>query len=108
MTTKWYDRADALLKQRRLSRADVGRALGMTSQAVSLKLSGQRPTSVDEIGVIAGVIGVSVGELVEGDESFLTSLDELEWIKLFRMMTPEQRVAMTTMVRTMMGVTTKT
>jgi transcriptional regulator with XRE-family HTH domain len=107
MTVKWYDRVDVLLKQHRLSRADVGRALGITSQAVSLKLSGQRPTSVDEIGVIAGVVGVSVGELVEGDESFLTSLDELEWIKLFRMMTAEQRVAMSAMVRAVMGVPAK-
>jgi transcriptional regulator with XRE-family HTH domain len=108
MTTKWYDRADALLKQRRMSRADVGRALGLTSQAVSLKLSGQRPTSVDEIGLIAGVIGVSVGELVEGDESFLTSLDEVELVKLFRMMTAEQKASVLNMFRVMMGVEAKT
>lgn len=102
MTTKWYERADALLKQHRLSRADVGRAMGLTSQAVSLKLSGQRPTSVDEIGVIAGVIGVSVGELVAGDEAYLTSLDELEWVKLYRMMSDEQKATMLNMVRVMM------
>jgi transcriptional regulator with XRE-family HTH domain len=108
MTTKWYERVDALLKLQRLSRADVGRALGITSQAVSLKLSGKRPTSVDEIDVIAGVVGVSVGELVAGDESFLTSLDELEWVKLFRLMTAEQRVAMSAMVRAVMGVPAKT
>jgi transcriptional regulator with XRE-family HTH domain len=108
MTTKWYERVDALLKQRRLSRADVGRELGITSQAVSLKLSGQRPTSVDEIAAIAGVVGVSVGELVEGDESFLTSLDELELVKLFRMMSPEQKATVLSMFRAMMGVGSKT
>lgn len=108
MTTKWYDRADALLKQQRISRAHVGRALGVTSQSVSLKLSGKRPTSVDEIGVIAGVVGVSVGELVAGDEAYLTSLDELELIKLFRMMTDDQKASVLNVVRMMIGGAAKT
>lgn len=105
MTAKWYDRADALLKERGISRVRVGQALGQTPQSASLKLSGQRPASVDEIAVIAGLIGVSAAELIAGDMEFITSLEELEFLKLLRMLTPDQKALILNTMRTFIGAT---
>lgn len=107
MTPKWYDRADALLKERGISRVKVGHALGQTPQSASLKLSGQRPASVDEIAAIAGLVGVSAAELIAGDMEFVTSLEELEFLKLLRMLTPEQREVIFSTMRNFLGATVK-
>lgn len=88
--------------ERRISKAAVGRALHITGQGVSLKLSGQRPTTVDEIGVIAGVIGVSFAELVGEDVGYVQSLDEEELLKLFRLLTIEQQQSILTMMRSIL------
>lgn len=88
----WYERAAELLSRKGVSRAEIGRRLGISGQAVTLKLQGERPTYVPEIKVIAEFAGVSVSELV-GEEAFLIEArDEVELIELFRMLTVEQRV----------------
>jgi transcriptional regulator with XRE-family HTH domain len=103
MTTKWYERAHALMKDGEISRVRVGQALGVTPQSVSLKLSGQRPTSVDEISVIAGVLGVSAAELVAEDAEYVSSLDEVELVKLFRLLNPDQKASILNMMRSFVG-----
>lgn len=103
MTTKWFERADALMRDRRISRVAVGDALGITGQAASLKLSGQRPTSVDEIRVIAGVIGVSVAELISDDAGYVQNLDEEELLKLFRLLNADQQKSILTMMRSIIS-----
>jgi transcriptional regulator with XRE-family HTH domain len=99
MTTRWFDRANALLKTKGLTRVEVGKALGLTPQAASLKLSGQRPTSVGEIEVIAGIAGVSAAELIMGDAEYILSLDEMDTIRLYRLLSPEQKVSFKSMLQ---------
>jgi predicted transcriptional regulator len=90
------------MRERDISRVSVGDALGITGQAVSLKLSGQRPTTVDEVVVIAEVIGVNVAELVGEDAGFVQSLDEEELLKLFRLLSDEQRKSILSMMRSIL------
>lgn len=99
MTTKWFDRANALLEGRGVTRVTVGEALGQSPQSASLKLSGKRPTTVDEIAIIARLAGVSVSELVFDDESFVRSLEEEEWLKLFRMLSVNDRAMFFDLIR---------
>lgn len=44
----------------------VAQALGLTQQAVSQKLGGHRPFTLDDLEVIAPLVGMSADELVGG------------------------------------------
>lgn len=86
-----------------ISKVAIGDALGITGQAASMKLSGKRPTTVAELSVIAGVIGVSVAELVADDSGYVQNLDEEELLKLFRLLTADQRKSILTMMRSIIA-----
>jgi hypothetical protein len=103
MTTKWYDRANALLDEKEITRVIVGEALGQSAQSASMKLAGKRPTTVEEIAVIARLVNVSVAELVADDEGFVRSLDEEELLKLFRLLSADQRTSILNMMRSFVG-----
>jgi transcriptional regulator with XRE-family HTH domain len=47
-----------------LQQAEVARALGISQQSVSLKLSGRRPISVDEINAFAHLFGIAPYKLL--------------------------------------------
>ena len=95
----WYERAAELLRVRGVSRAEIGRRLGISGQAVTLKLQGERPTTVPEAKVFAEFAGVSVSELL-GEEAFLIEArDEVEMIELWRLLTPEQRAQVAGIMR---------
>jgi transcriptional regulator with XRE-family HTH domain len=88
----WFDNAAKLIDARGFSRAEIGRRLNITGQAVTLKLQGKRPTNVKEAQVFAEYAGVSVSEML-GDEAWLIEArDEMELLELFRLLTAEQRV----------------
>jgi transcriptional regulator with XRE-family HTH domain len=87
----WFTKAAQLIKARGFSRAEIGRRLNITGQAVTLKLQGERPTTVPEAQVFAEYAGVSVSEML-GDEAYLIEArDEVELMDLFRLLTAEQR-----------------
>lgn len=87
----WFDDAARLIEARGFSRAEIGRRLNITGQAVTLKLQGKRPTNVTEARVFAEFAGVSVSEML-GEEAYLIEArDELEVMELFRLLSPEQR-----------------
>lgn len=103
MTTKWYDRANALMKEKDLSRVKLARVLGQSPQSVSMKLQGARPTSVEQIAVIAGFLNVSAAELLADDDEYVHNLDEGELLKLFRMLNSDQKVSILNMMRSFVG-----
>lgn len=87
----WFETAAKLIDARGVTRAEIGRRLNITGQAVTLKLQGKRPTNVKEAQVFAEFAGVSVSEML-GDEAYLIEArDEIEFIELFRSLTVEQR-----------------
>lgn len=87
----WFENAAKLIDARGFSRAEIGRRLNITGQAVTLKLQGKRPTNVKEAQVFAEFAGVSVSEML-GDEAYLIEArDEIEMMELFRLLSAEQR-----------------
>lgn len=91
------------MREREISKVEIGDALGISGQAASMKLYGKRPTSVDEVRAIAGVIGVSVAELIGDDAGYVQNLDEEELLKLFRLLTPDQQKSILVMMRSIIS-----
>lgn len=87
----WYERVAAALDARNVSKAEVGRELGITGQAITLKLQGKRPVSVEELKVFARWAGMTVAEALGDDAVVIEVKDEQDLIELFRLMTPEQK-----------------
>jgi hypothetical protein len=69
----------------------VGRELGITGQAITQKLQGKRPTYVEELEVMARWAGMTVAEALGDDAVVIEIRDEMDLVKLYRLMTPEQR-----------------
>src|SRR5687768_670615 len=90
-TMRWYERIAAALDARKVSKAEVGRELGITGQAITLKLQGKRPVSVEELKVMARWAGMTVAEAVGDDAVVIELKDEQDLIELYRLLTPEQR-----------------
>lgn len=88
----WNERAAAALRDRGVSKAEVGRNMKpkVSGQAISLKLQGKRPVSVDELQVIARLAGMTVAELL-GDDVIIDLEDEKDLILLYRLLSPTQR-----------------
>jgi len=96
---RWYERIAAAFDARKVVRAEVGRELNISGQAITLKLQGKRPVSVDELKVLARYAGMSVAEAVGDDAVVIELKDEQDLIELYRLLTPEQRAMLLTLAR---------
>lgn len=90
-TMNWLERLSSAFESRKVNRAEVGRELGITGPAVTMKLQGKRPMFVNELQVIARFAGMSVAEALGDDAVVIEVRDEMELVQLYRLMTPEQR-----------------
>jgi len=88
---RWFERVAAALDAKGIAKAAVGRELGMTGQAITHKLQGDRPTNVEELVVFARMAGMSVAEALGDDAVIIELRDEQDLITLYRLLTPEQR-----------------
>lgn len=88
---RWYERVATGLAQKEISAAEVGRRLGISGQAVGMKLRGERGVSVDELKELAKLAGLTVAEVVGDDAVVIELEDEKDLIELYRLLTPEQR-----------------
>lgn len=100
---RWYERIAQALEARGVSRAEVGRELKITGQAVTLKLQGKRPVQVEELKVLARWAGMTVAEAVGDDAVVIDVQDEKDLVELFRLMTPEQQQRFLGLARDMAG-----
>lgn len=82
-----------------MSRAEVGRRLGMSGQAITLKLQGKRPITVAEFAVIAEMAGTTVSALLGDDAVILERDDELDLIEAYRQASSAQRDMLRAMAR---------
>lgn len=101
----WYEQVAASLRSRGVSNAEVGRALNpkVTGQAITLKLQGKRPVTVDELKVMAGLAGMTVAEAVGDDAVVIELKDEMDLIELYRLLTPEQRKMLLGLAQQLVG-----
>lgn len=102
---RWYERIAAALAARNVSKAEVGRELGISGQAITLKLQGKRPVSVDELKVFARWAGMTVAEAVGDDAVVIDLEDEKDLIELYRLLGPEQRKMLLDLARQIVGPT---
>lgn len=100
---RWFDRVSAALSDKGISAAAVGRALGISGQAVGMKLRGERGVSVEELKALAKLAGLSVAEAVGDDVVVIELQDEKDLIELYRLLTPEQRKLLLGMAGQMVG-----
>lgn len=91
LTMHWYERVAAALRSKSVSNAEVGRALNMSGQAITLKLQGKRPVSVQELQVMVRMAGLTVPEALGDDAVVIELQDEMDLIELFRLMSAEQQ-----------------
>lgn len=56
----------AWMARRGLKQADLATALGVTRQAVSLRLSGKTAWTVDDLAVVAKVLDIPITALLSG------------------------------------------
>lgn len=91
MKMHWYERVAASLRKHGVSNAEVGREMDMSGQAITLKLQGKRPVNVDELIVLARFAQMTVAEALGDDAVVIEIRDEMDLIKLFRLLTPEQQ-----------------
>lgn len=89
---RWFERIAAGLASKDLSSAEVGRRLGISGQAVGMKLRGERGVSVEELKALAALAGLTVAEVVGDDVVVIEIQDEKDLIEFYRLLTPEQRV----------------
>ena len=99
----WFEKAAKLIKARGGKRAEIGRRLNITGQAVTLKLQGKRPTNVEEAKVFAEFAGVSVSEMLGDDAYLIEARDEVEMVELFRLLSVEQRKRLMEFARFMLS-----
>lgn len=88
---KWNERIAASFDARGVNRAEVGREIGITGQAITLKLQGKRPTYVEELKIMSRWAGMTVAEALGDDAVVIEVEDEMDLVELYRLMTPEQR-----------------
>lgn len=104
-TMDFYERIDALFKQRKVNRAQVGRETGMSGQAVTQKLQKKSAITPFEIGVYARYAGITVAEALGDNAVVLELKDEQDLIDIYRQLTPEQRSALLGLGRQLAAVT---
>ena len=90
---RWFERVAAAFDSQspKVNRAEVGRELGITGQAVTLKLQGKRPTDVNELKVFARYARMTVAEALGDDAVVIELRDEMDLVELFRLMNSEQK-----------------
>lgn len=102
---RWYERIAAALDARQVSRAEVGRRMTpqVTGQAITQKLQGKRPVSVEELKVMAGLAGMTVSEAVGDDAVVIEIRDEMDLVELFRELSREQQQMILNLMRGLIG-----
>lgn len=96
----WYERVAASLREKGVSNAAVGRAMTpkVTGQAITLKLQGKRPVTVDELKVFASLAGLTVAEAL-GDDVIVELQDEKDLIEFYRLLSDAQKRAFMDMLK---------
>lgn len=98
---KWYDRAKKLMKEKKISMEQMGKHLDLGQSSMSMKLAGKRDSSLDDVQTIAGVLGVSLSELVEGDNTFIVSDNEKRCLEIYRSMSDAEREVFNKMINSL-------
>jgi hypothetical protein len=88
----FYERIEDAFTRLKVNRAQVGREVGGKSgQSVTMKLQRKSPVTPHEIEVYARFAQMTVSEALGDSAVVIEAEDEQDVIRLYRLMTPEQR-----------------
>lgn len=90
---RWYDRVKTELKRRGIIYDQVADALGVSKGSVSHYLTGRYEPSIKQLKVLAGMLEMSLSEMVGDDAYFVTSDDEKRIIDALRKLPQSEREA---------------
>lgn len=90
---RWFDRAEVIRKRIRpkLTGEKIGEIMGRSRATIYSWLNGTRNPSIEEL---AKILGVSVQQLVDGDEYTIRDDDERAWIAYWRSLSAGDREVM--------------
>ena len=91
MSIAWQDKAKRLMRAQDVPQKTLVEALSVTKGTVSNWLSGRHQPSVAQLRKIAKVLGVTLSELVEDDDSWARSQFELDMLRQARSVPAEQQ-----------------
>lgn len=104
----WYEVAKPLLKKKKITHKKVAKALGLNStSAASHKLNGTRGSDLDEIEIIASMLGMTLAELVSEDNSFTKTEDEKELLEVFRVISDKEQKMAIKMIKSLVNESTE-
>jgi transcriptional regulator with XRE-family HTH domain len=84
MEEEWYKKAKRLFRERKISQDKIGIRLGVEKASVSQKLNGKRTTTIDEVIIMADMLGMSMDELLSDDPKYTRNKQDLEIISKLR------------------------
>lgn len=77
------ERIYMLMRRQGISQMQLARHLGIAQTAISKRLRGQRSWSVSDLQITAGVLGVTIADLVADAEETALSEPAARWADLF-------------------------
>ncbi|MEB9895440.1 helix-turn-helix transcriptional regulator [Bacillus cereus] len=90
--------------QKKLTQAELQRLSGVTQSTISDIEEGKRSPQLNTLEKLCDAMGIPVVELLSTKEKFLSSdrlvlKEELEMLKLFRSLSPDQRLRLITFIQ---------
>lgn len=84
MSKRWYERANEIRKEKKISLMDIATALNVSEGAVSHWLLGRRDVRFETIKRIAAVLNIPVSNLIEEDPDFAKNDLERQFLAALR------------------------
>lgn len=101
MQERWFNKVKRMLKKKHITMEVVGKHLGVDKSAISQRLSGKTGMEVEELMVIAGLLGSSLDELCKDDPQYPKNITEFEIIEAWREVSPERQAVIVDMIKSM-------
>jgi len=95
----WQQKARSLMQEKGVRQQAIAESLHVSKGTVSHWLSGRHKPSLKQLREIAGVLKVSLPELIEDDETFVRDERELEVIRQLRSLDENQKVAAAALIK---------
>ena len=96
---KWHEKAKRLIKQNKITQEAVGEALGIKKASANHKINGVRPTSTREMAIIAGLVGLTLDELLCDDPDYPKATRDVEIMRLLRDIDPSDKESFIKMLK---------
>ena len=99
----WQENARRIMAAKSIKQREIVDHLQLSPGTVSHWMHGRHRPSLKQLKEIAVVLGVSLPELLEGDESFVRDGSELDILRAVREVDPSQKEQAVALVRAVLA-----